>query len=180
LVGEILKSCFGTSSVAWIFIVQHHSYDDTFLVVRFLNGLKDEIRAPIALHRPKDVDTASALTLLQEEEGEHLCTRMSSRTLTKPAAGFSLLEIKLRLTRRKRISGNLTKQPGMRSFKLYLLTGKLMGYVLLVVKNGLAELINVLTRYHCMSFRKWWNYFRVIVSLGQKMEGLAMSNLQSV
>jgi hypothetical protein len=33
-----------------------------------LAGLKEEIRAPIALHRPKDVDTASALALLQEEE----------------------------------------------------------------------------------------------------------------
>jgi hypothetical protein len=40
------------------------SYDDTFFVVRFLHGLKDEIRAPIALHRPKYVDTASALALL--------------------------------------------------------------------------------------------------------------------
>jgi hypothetical protein len=94
---------------------------------------------------------------------------MSSKTLTKPTAGFSLLEIKLRLTRRRRISGNLTKPLGMRSFKLYLLTGKLMGYVILVVRNGLAELINALTKYHCMSFKKWWNYSMVIVSLGQKM-----------
>jgi hypothetical protein len=46
------------------------NYDDTFLVVRFLSCLKDEIRALIALHRPKDVDTASALALLQEEELE--------------------------------------------------------------------------------------------------------------
>lgn len=43
-------------------------YDDVYFVTRFLAGLKEEIRAPIALHRLKDVDTASALTLLQEEE----------------------------------------------------------------------------------------------------------------
>jgi hypothetical protein len=30
----------------------------------------------------------------------------------------------------------------MRNFKLCLLTGKLMGYVILVVKNGLAEIIS--------------------------------------
>jgi hypothetical protein len=46
------------------------NYDDTFLVVRFLIGLKDEIRAPIALHRPKNVDIASYLALLQKEELE--------------------------------------------------------------------------------------------------------------
>jgi hypothetical protein len=46
------------------------NYDDTFFVVRFLGGLKDDIRAPIALHRPSTVDTASALALLQEEELE--------------------------------------------------------------------------------------------------------------
>ena len=39
-------------------------------MVRFLHGLNDEIRAPIALHRPSTVDTASALALLQEEELE--------------------------------------------------------------------------------------------------------------
>jgi hypothetical protein len=33
-----------------------------------LTGLKEEIREPVALHRPRDVDTACALALLQEEE----------------------------------------------------------------------------------------------------------------
>jgi hypothetical protein len=51
-------------------LLYNPTYDDTFLVVRFLNGLKDEIRALIALHHPKNVDTASALALLQEEELE--------------------------------------------------------------------------------------------------------------
>jgi hypothetical protein len=56
------------------------NYDDTFFVVRFLGRLKDEIRAPIALHRPKDVDTANALALMQEEEIE------SERRSTYPRA----------------------------------------------------------------------------------------------
>lgn len=33
-----------------------------------MDGLKEEIRPAIPLHRPPDVDTASALALLQEEE----------------------------------------------------------------------------------------------------------------
>lgn len=33
-----------------------------------MGGLKEEIRSVIALHRPRDVDMASALALLQEEE----------------------------------------------------------------------------------------------------------------
>lgn len=37
-------------------------------MTRFLGGLKEQIRSAIALHRPPDVDTASALALLQEEE----------------------------------------------------------------------------------------------------------------
>jgi hypothetical protein len=43
-------------------------FDDTYLVTKFLVGLKEDIRSTIMLHLPKDVDTASALALLQEEE----------------------------------------------------------------------------------------------------------------
>ena len=52
-------------------ILYNPAFDDTYLVTRFLGGLKEEIRATIALHRHKDVDTASALALLQEEELEN-------------------------------------------------------------------------------------------------------------
>jgi len=40
-------------------LLYNDSYDDVYLVTHFLGGLKEEIRAPIALHRPKNVDTAS-------------------------------------------------------------------------------------------------------------------------
>jgi len=49
-------------------LLYNPSYDHVYFVTRFLAGLKEEIRAPIALHRPRDVDTASALAMLQEEE----------------------------------------------------------------------------------------------------------------
>lgn len=38
--------------------------DDTFFVTRFVSGLREDIRVPILLHKPKDVDTASALAMI--------------------------------------------------------------------------------------------------------------------
>ncbi|XP_066317156.1 uncharacterized protein [Miscanthus floridulus] len=49
-------------------LLYNSNYDDTYFVTRFVAGLKEEIRSVITLHRPKDVDTASALALHQEEE----------------------------------------------------------------------------------------------------------------
>jgi len=49
-------------------LLYNSNYDDTYFVTRFVAGLKEEIRVVITLHQPKDVDTASALALLQEEE----------------------------------------------------------------------------------------------------------------
>jgi hypothetical protein len=44
------------------------SCDDVYFVTRFLARLKEEIRATITLHDPRDIATASTLALLQEEE----------------------------------------------------------------------------------------------------------------
>jgi hypothetical protein len=60
-------------------LLYNPAFDDTFLVTKFVGGLKEEIRSAILLHRPKDVDTASALALIQEEELEHSKQRHSVR-----------------------------------------------------------------------------------------------------
>jgi hypothetical protein len=60
-------------------LLYNPTYDDTYFVTRFLGGLKEEIRAPIALHQPKDVAAASALALLQEEEIEKARKKSSFR-----------------------------------------------------------------------------------------------------
>ena len=52
-------------------LLYNSSYDDTYFVVRFLGGLKEEIRTAISLHQPKDVQSASTLAMLQEEELDH-------------------------------------------------------------------------------------------------------------
>ncbi|WVZ69199.1 hypothetical protein U9M48_018023 [Paspalum notatum var. saurae] len=49
-------------------LLYNPAYDDVYFVTRFLSGLKEEIRAPIALHRPKDLESASVLAQLQEQE----------------------------------------------------------------------------------------------------------------
>ena len=49
-------------------LLYNNSYDDTYFVTRFIADLKEDIRSVIALHQPKDVDTASALALLQLAE----------------------------------------------------------------------------------------------------------------
>jgi hypothetical protein len=54
--------------LAYGILLYNPSYDHVYFVTRFLAGLKEEIHALIALHRPRDVDTDSTLALLQEEE----------------------------------------------------------------------------------------------------------------
>lgn len=49
-------------------LLYNPGYDDTYFVTQFMAGLREDIRSMIILHRPKDVATASALALLQEEE----------------------------------------------------------------------------------------------------------------
>jgi len=49
-------------------LLYNNNYDDIYFVTRFVSGLKEDIRRVIVLHRPKNVDTASALALIQEEE----------------------------------------------------------------------------------------------------------------
>lgn len=57
---------------------------------------RKKIRSPITLHQPKNLDTASALALLQEEEVEAARRKPSGkseyRDCTKPGRGFSATE----------------------------------------------------------------------------------------
>jgi hypothetical protein len=59
------------------------AYDDVYFVTRFVAGLKEEIRAAITLHRPKDVDMTSAPALLQEEERSASKIKAFGRVFTK-------------------------------------------------------------------------------------------------
>ena len=65
--GSVMEYQLSFEKLAQGLLLYNHAYDDTYFVNRFVTGLKDEIRSVIALHRPKDVDTASALVLIQEE-----------------------------------------------------------------------------------------------------------------
>ena len=50
------------------YILAHNSgFDPIYFTTQFLDGLKAEIRAGVALHRPQNLDSAFSLALLQEE-----------------------------------------------------------------------------------------------------------------
>jgi hypothetical protein len=49
-------------------LAHHILLYNMYFVTRFLGGIKEEIRSPIALHRPKNLEEAYSLALLQEEE----------------------------------------------------------------------------------------------------------------
>lgn len=49
-------------------LLYNNPYDDVYFVTRFMGGLKEEIHSPIVLHRPKNLEEAYSLALIQEEE----------------------------------------------------------------------------------------------------------------
>lgn len=46
-------------------LVHNKALDDVFFVTKFLQGLNPEIRAAIVLHKPRTVDVALSLALMQ-------------------------------------------------------------------------------------------------------------------
>jgi uncharacterized protein (DUF2235 family) len=65
-------------------LLYNSGFDDTFFITKFLGGLKEEIRSVILLHRPKYVDTASALALIQEEELDSCRHKLSVKSTSAP------------------------------------------------------------------------------------------------
>ena len=48
-------------------LAHNPAFDPLFFTTQFLDGLKNDIRIGVALHRPHDLDSAFSLSLLQEE-----------------------------------------------------------------------------------------------------------------
>ncbi|XP_066374840.1 uncharacterized protein [Miscanthus floridulus] len=69
-------------------LLYNPSYDDVFFVTRFLSGLKEEIRAPIILHRPPTLEVAGTLALLQEAELEANKSKFQSKADSKDSNRF--------------------------------------------------------------------------------------------
>jgi len=66
-------------------LLYNDKYDDTYFVTRCLGGLTEEIRSAIALHRLADVQEASTLALLQEEELDRVKKTSAVKDFSKPA-----------------------------------------------------------------------------------------------
>lgn len=66
--GTVLEFIVEFEQAAHNLLLYNPNYAKTYFVIRFLARLKEDIRSAIVLHRPPNVDTASALALLQEAE----------------------------------------------------------------------------------------------------------------
>ena len=49
------------------------SQDPLYFTLRFIDGLRDDIKSVVLVQRPQDLDTACALASLQEEVGDSSC-----------------------------------------------------------------------------------------------------------
>jgi hypothetical protein len=70
-------------------LLYNPALDEAFFVDEFLNGLHEDIRAAIHLHCPQDLDTASLLALMQEEEQDNQKKRYSPRSEGRDTTKFS-------------------------------------------------------------------------------------------
>lgn len=66
--GSVLEYQTAFEKITQGLLLYNDGYDDTYFMNRLVARLKEKIHFVIALHRAKDVDTASALALIQEEE----------------------------------------------------------------------------------------------------------------
>jgi hypothetical protein len=83
--GSVLEYQETFEKIAHAVVLYNSAYNETFFITRFVGGLKEEIRVPLMLHQPPDVDTASALALIQEQELDSSCAATSGRIFTRGA-----------------------------------------------------------------------------------------------
>lgn len=57
-------------SLMHLLLAYEQSVPQVYFVQKFIDGLKDEVRRVVIVHRPQDIDTASLVSLLQEEAFE--------------------------------------------------------------------------------------------------------------
>jgi hypothetical protein len=128
-----------------------HVTEPVYYAMRFVDGLRDDIRSAVSLHRLVSFDTAASLSLLQEDVGVALRPSRKSDAYftTKPASrGAHPLPPPQELTskqhlffmkKRKCVKANLLK----RGWQLLELIVVLRACVFVVLKSG-AENTSVL------------------------------------
>jgi len=65
--GTVLEYASKFNTLMHNLLAHHSSWDPSFFVTHFIDGLQKEIRAAVVLHRPLDLATAVDLAILQEE-----------------------------------------------------------------------------------------------------------------
>lgn len=98
-------------------VLYNPAIDDTFFVTRFVSGLREEIRVPFMLHRPGDVDTASALALIQEQELSQVKGKNSGRDFTRDRAKLTIVPDKTTSTTKAAQSDGEDKLASLKAFR---------------------------------------------------------------
>jgi hypothetical protein len=83
-------------------LVHNKALDDVFFVSKFLQGLQPDIRAAIALHKPRTVDVALSLALLQAS----ILEEQPKSYFKKPQRDFNRTHLKGNTTPQLGILGN--------------------------------------------------------------------------
>lgn len=125
--------------------------DDTFFMTRFVGGLREDIRSPILLHRPKDVDTASALSLIQEQELENMSGCGSSKGVSKSNKSYEIVKP----GNQKLKTESEEKLATLKAFR------RRNGFVSSAVKNGI-QAISVHLMCHYMCWKSFWKPWRLM------------------
>lgn len=73
-------------------LLYNNAYDDVYFVMRFVARLREDTKTDTTLHCSKDVDTTSALALLQEEELAMNRAKSFGRDFTKGHTKVSIVE----------------------------------------------------------------------------------------
>jgi hypothetical protein len=120
----------------------HEDTHPYYFLTRFIEGLRQDIRAVVMIQRPADLDSACSLALLQEEvcEGEHLSplrppdqryVRFPMKTVTAQSIGTSDHHLVLMIS----MASSQQELLLMIASTLYELTVEQKGCVTSVVKN---------------------------------------------
>lgn len=144
-----------------------HVIEPVYYAMRFIDGLRDDIRSAISLHRLDDFDTTASLALLQEDVGTYFrSTRKNDYSYagkTVPKGPHPLLPppridkavpASVLLEEKKLCEGSHLKKRWLH----FVLNIEQKDRVFAVLKSGVGN-TNVLLQFSCMLCKSCWSSF---------------------
>lgn len=145
--------------------------DPLYYTMRFIDGLRADIKQVIVVQRPSDLDTACALALVQEEATDSTRPRRNELSFHRIAPKRPRLIIQLMTVTSwtaRRVSYQnpslvICTHPMLINWHLSVATEELEAYVIVARRSGLVD-TNVPLQYSCMLWRKFSNWSALIVN----------------